>query len=144
MPAFDSGTVVEPLAWTFEKHVPGARGVIREPTDEQIAQYLTDVKAMTAKFRDQLPAGTDGDDPAELLAAVDDLDPQVVLTVHQELAGIYAALCSGNPSEEVLLKLPLRIRVLFYQWLQGEVMSPEAVPGGGSAQATTLRSPAAG
>jgi hypothetical protein len=42
------------------------------------------------------------------------------------------------------MALPMRIRTIFYRWLQEEVMSPEAVSGGGNAQVTTLRSAAAG
>ena len=144
MAKFDSGSIVEALDWTFEAHVKGAKGTIREPADQQIADYLAAVKKMTATYKDMLPADADGDNPAELIAAMDDLDPQTVVKVHDEMAGIYAALCSGEPSKELLLKIPMRIRVMFYGWLQQEVMSPEAVPGGGNGSVTTLRSAAAG
>lgn len=144
MAKFDSGSVVEPLDWTFEAHVKGAKGTIREPADQQIADYLASVKKLTAKYKDMMPEGVDGDNPADMVAAMDDLDPQTVVSIHQEMAGIYSALCSGEPSTELLLKVPLRIRVMFYGWLQQEVMSPEAAPGGGSGSATTLRSVAAG
>lgn len=144
MPGFNAGTVVEPLNWTFEPFVEGANGTIKEPTDDQIAQFLTDIKAVTAKFRDMVPDGIDGDDPAELLAAINELDPQIVKVVNGEVAVIFAALCSNTPSEAVILQVPPRIRNMFYVWLQQEVMSPEAAPGGGSAQATTLQPAAAG
>ncbi len=144
MAAFDSGTVVEPLDWTFEKHVRGAKGTIKEPNDRQIADYLAAFKKFIAGTKGKLPEDVDVNDPAELVAAMDDLDPEITVQLHEELAGIYAALCSGDPSRELLLKLPPRIRTIFYGWLQQEVMSPEAVPGGGSAQVTTLRSAAAG
>lgn len=167
MPGFDAATVVEPLDYTFssckKKHegpcwsglksqrpkgctvwVPGCEGTIPEPTDDQIAQFLTDVKAFTAKFKDMVPEGVDGDDPTQLIAALNDLDPQIVKTVNGEAAEIFAALCSGELSKAVLLKVPPRIRNMFYAWLQQEVMSPEAVPGGGSAQAVTLQPAAAG
>lgn len=144
MSGFNAGTVVEPLNWTFEPFVPGAKGTIKEPNDDQIAQFLTDIKAFTAKFRDMVPADVDEGDPAQLIAALNDLDPQIVKTVNGEAAGIFAALCSGTPSEAVILQVPPRIRNMFYGWLQQEVMSPEAAPGGGSAQASTLQPAAAG
>lgn len=144
MPGFNAATVVEPLDWDFEPFVKGAKGTIKEPTDDQIAQFLTDVKAVTAKFRDMVPDGIDGDDPAELLAAINDLDPQIVKVANGEIAGVFAALCSNKPSKTVILQVPPRIRNMFFVWLQQEVMSPEAVPGGGSAQAVTLQPAAAG
>ena len=48
------------------------------------------------------------------------------------MAGIAAGLCSGEPSKDDILRLPPRIRAMFLAWLQREVMSPEAAPGGGS------------
>ena len=144
MPGFNAATVVEPLDYTFEPFVKGATGTVKEPNDDQIAQFLTDVKAFTAKFRDMVPEDVDQDDPAQVIAALNDLDPQVVKTANGEAAEIFAALCSGAPSKAVLLKVPPRIRNIFYAWLQQEVMSPEAVPGGGSAQAPTLQPAAAG
>jgi hypothetical protein len=157
MPAFDAGSVVEPLAWKFRPFLEAA-GTIAEPTDEQIVTFLTDVKALVARLHEKAreraateagEPGTDlalpgGRDPADLVDAIEELDPSVVGEFHQELAGIFAALCSGEPGKETLLRLPMRIRVLFYSWLREQVMNPEAVPGGGSAQVTTLRPAAAG
>jgi len=144
MPAFDSGSVVEELAWSFKSHVKGASGVIREPNDRQIADYLAGMKKFVASAKGKIPDDVDGDDAAELIAAMDNLDPEITVQLHEELAGIYAALCSGEPDKELLLKLPPRIRTVFYGWLQQEVMSPEVVSGGGRSQVTTLRSTAAG
>lgn len=157
MAAFDAGTIVEPLDYKFEYFRdedgrPLPNGTVREPTDQQIADYLAAVKTMTARYRPMLAGGgrtapgtalaipgsdADFDDPAELVAAAEDLDPQTVVTVHDEMAGIYAALCSGEPSKATLLRLPIRVRVLFYSWLQTEVMSPEAAPGAGTSRART-------
>lgn len=144
MPGFNAATVVEPLDWSFEPFVKGAKGTIKEPNDDQIAQFLTDVKTFTAKFKDMVPEDIDGDDPAQLIAALNDLDPQIVKTVNGEAADVFAALCSGTPSAAVILEVPPRIRNMFFVWLQQEVMSPEAVPGGGSAQVVTLQPSAAG
>lgn len=153
MPAFDAGSVVEPLTWNFASlKDPGGKpyvdksGVVREPTDRQLADYLAGIKKLLKDFRGKLPddlmSGTAS--PAELTSAVDDLDPETVTEFHAALAGVVAELCSGSPSTEDLLKLPIRIRSVFYTWLQQEVMAPEAAPGGGKAQVTRLPSRAAG
>ena len=141
MPAFDAGSVVEPLEYKFEAFVPGCNGVIREPSDRQVADYLAGVKNLVKSFRGQLPEDllSGSADPAALMTAAEDLDPELVVKFHAELAGLIAALCSGEPSKEQILALPIRIRGVFYDWLQREVMSPEAAPGGGSTQAATAR-----
>jgi len=145
MAGFNAATVVEALDWTFEPFVPGAKGVIAEPNDDQITAYLTGMKALMAEVGDEVPALPDGSsDPADLIAALDDLDPASMQKLNGKMAVLYAELCSGNPSREAILGLPPRRRTMFYGWLQQEVMSPEAAPGGGSAQVTTLRSAAAG
>jgi hypothetical protein len=144
LPGFNAATVVEALDWTFEPHVPGAKGVIPEPNDQQIADFLTGIKALTEGLQTEMPEAIDPANTAEMMLALDDLDPQLVVRIHDQMAGIYAALCSGQPSKELILRLPTRIRILFYGWLQQEVMSPEAAPGGGNAQVATLRSAAAG
>jgi hypothetical protein len=157
MAKFNAATVVEALEWTFKPLIK-AEGTITEPTDDQIVTFLTDVKDLVARLHEKArqraagdtgEPGTDlalpgGRDPADLVDAIEELDPSVVGEFHQELAGIFAALCSGEPDKETLLKLPMRIRVVFYSWLREQVMNPEAAPGAGNAQVTTLRSAAAG
>jgi hypothetical protein len=141
--AFNAGTVVEGLDWTFEPFVHTS-GTIREPNDEQISRYLKDVKAIGEEIRQKIPDAPDGGDPASLMAALEDLDLDSVAELTGRMAGIIAALCSGEPSRDTILALPPRRRAMFYGWLQAEVMSPEAAPGGGNAQVRTLRPAAAG
>ena len=52
--------------------------------------------------------------------------------------GLHADLCSGQPSKEQILTVPMRRRQMFYQWLQAEVMSPEAATPGGNGQVLSL------
>lgn len=148
MAGFSADAVVEPLDYDFRtKDNPDARhGVIREPDDKQIAAYLAGVKKLVRDFRGQLPdemiAGST--DTAAMLSAVEDLDADVAVKFNGEMAGLFAGLCSGEPSKDDILGLPPRVRAMFFRWLQQEVMAPEAAPGGGSAQVKTLRSVAAG
>jgi hypothetical protein len=146
MAGFDAGNVVEPLDYSLRPHVDKA-GTIREPNDRQIADYLAGYQQMIRDYRGQLPdelvAGGNPDIGAVLDAATE-LDTELVLKLNAEVAALVAALCSNDPSKDDILGLPPRIRGMFCAWVQKEVMSPEAVPGGGKAQVRTLRSAAAG
>jgi len=143
MGGFNAATVVEALDFNFNPYVD-AKGTITEPSDDQIAKFLNDLQAVMERVKDRLPEGVDTSDPSEVISAIDGLDASAITETHQELAGVFAELCSGNPSRELLLRVPMRVRSIFYGWLQQEVMSPEAAPGAGNAQVTTLRSAAAG
>ena len=143
VPGFNAATVVEALDWTFEPFVH-ASGVIREPNDEQIKTYLKDIKAIGEEVRKQIPDAPDGASPMDLMSALEDLDLDSVSGLTETMAGIIAALCSGDPTREQILALPPRRRTMFYGWLQQEVMSPEAAPGAGNTQVTNLRSAHAG
>jgi len=144
VPGFNAATVVEPLDWTFEPYVPGAKGVIKEPGDKQITAYLKGLKQLTADVQAKVPTVEADADPVDLMTAIDDLDPEIVAEMTEKMAAICADLCSGDPSKETILALPPRRRIMFYGWLQAEVMNPEAAPGAGNAQVTTLRSAVAG
>lgn len=146
MAAFDAGNVVEPLDYSLRPHVDKA-GTIREPNDRQIADYLAGYQQMIKDYRGQLPdelvAGGNPDVGAVLDAATE-LDAEIIVKLNAEVAALVAGLCSGDPSKDDILGLPPRIRGMFCAWVQKEVMSPEAVPGGGKSQVKNLRSVAAG
>ena len=130
MPAFSAESVVEALDYSFLPYTD-AKGTIREPTDKQIASFLTGVKKVVKESEDKLPSTVDAADPASVMDALDDLDPEDVVSLMGKMAGLYADLCSGDPSKAQILALPMRVRQQFFQWLQTEVMSPEAAPGAG-------------
>ena len=143
MPAFDAGTVVEGLDFTFKPFVRGCSGTIKEPTDQQIAAFLRGVKDVTKQVQKEIPDVPEGD-AAALLDAMDELDPELVVSLMAQMAQVYADLCSDYPGKDQILGLPMRHRQLFFTWLQTEVMSPEAGPGAGRAQVTQLPRAAAG
>jgi hypothetical protein len=134
LPAFSAESVVEALDYSFLPYTD-ARGTIREPTDQQIAAFLTGVKKVVKESEDKLPSGVDPADPSSVMAALDDLDPEDMVSLMGKMAALYADLCSGDPSKAQILALPMRVRQQFFTWLQTEVMSPEAGPGAGKAQA---------
>jgi len=143
MAGFVADGVVEALDFDFKPYVK-ASGTIPEPTDKQIAEFLKALKALAQEVQKDLPSDIDMNDPASLLGALDDLDPEVMEKLTGKMGGIYAALCTNTPTEEHIIGLPPRIRTIFYSWLQQEVMNPEAVTGGGNAQVTNLRGARAG
>jgi hypothetical protein len=135
--------VVEPLAYDFKPYVK-AEGVIPEPTDTQIAEFLRGIKAVFKDAQKDIPDDIDTDDPVAVLKAIDDLDPGAQVEAMQKMAEVYAALCSGTPTAKQISDLPMRVRSVFFNWLQGEVMAPEAATGAGNAQVTPLRGARAG
>ena len=78
-------------------------------------------------------------DPEAMLKAVDDLEPDKFVEVMTDLADMHSKLCSGKPSRAQILAVPIRRRFALYAYLQGEVMSPEAVPAAGGPQQNGLR-----
>jgi hypothetical protein len=146
MAGFNAAAVVEALDYTFEPYAPGCTGSVREPDDKQIADYMAATRQMVNDFRGRLPDELIGGATTitSVLDGVENLDVTVMAEFTGAMAEVAAALCSGTPSKEDILKLPPRRRAHFYAWLQREVMSPEAAPGGGKSQVKNLRSVAAG
>jgi hypothetical protein len=142
LPAFSAESVVEALDYSFLPYTD-AKGTIREPTDKQIASFLSGVKKVVKESEGKLP-NVDPDNPASVMEALDDLDPEDVVSLMGKMAGLYADLCSGDPSKAQILALPMRVRQQFFAWLQNEVMAPEAGPGAGKAQVRQLPRAVAG
>lgn len=136
MAGFKAEGVVEALDWDFAPYV-AARGTIPEPTDTQIAEFLTGIKAVVKEVQADIP-DMEATDPAALLQAMEDLDPAKTIEAVGKMCGVYAALCSGTPTAEQIQALPMRIRTIFFTWLQAEVMSPEVVSPGGNGQVRSL------
>jgi hypothetical protein len=148
MPKFDAGAVVEPLDYDFTT-VRGytrksAKGTITEPSDEKIAAFIASLRDMMQEAGSIVGDGGDITNPATFLGQLDSYDPEKLLGVFRGLASAYSTLCSGSPSVEEIIDLPLRVRVRFFAWLQQEVVSPEVGPGAGTAAVIPLRSAAAG
>ena len=147
MPQFDAFGIVEGLQCRLKPYAD-FDDVIPEPTDLRIATFLKGLKTVMASALTDMGVkeGTDLTDPAQMMGALDDLEPDKFVEVMDGMAGLHAALCReetdadgnvtkpGKPSKEQILAIPMRRRQMFYQWLQTEVMSPEAVTPGGNGQ----------
>jgi len=147
MPTFDSSTVtVEDLAWDLHGFGVKAKGTIPEPSDGAIGKFLDDLKTLYAKAQG---TGLDADLPenataAQMMDALAGITGETFVAFMADLAGIFAELCGDKPTKANLLALPMRVRVKFYEWVQQEVVNPEAGPGAGNAVVRSLPSAAAG
>lgn len=144
MAGFHAENVVDPLEWDFAPYV-NAHGTTPEPTDRQIAEFLSGLKAVV-KEAEEAGGGTPDDsrDPAAVLEAIDNLDPEKNIEQMAKVNALYSALCSGMPSTEQISQLPMRVRTIFFTWLQQEVMAPEAAGPGGNGQVRNLPTARAG
>lgn len=143
MAGFEASGVVEPLDYDFNPYLD-VKGTIPEPTDKQIETFLVAMKDLYVKAQKEQPDLGELTSQADILEALDKVDPTTQIKLLGDMAAIYGRLCSGTPSATQISKLPVRVRTIFFAWVQGEVMSPEAATGGGTAQVTPLRSARAG
>ena len=136
MPAFDSGSVVEPLDWDFT-HYGAGKGTVPEPSEKKLSKFLTDLTVAQAGAAGAMaPVEEAGNDPEKLLAAIAALPEGQLPSVMSVLTKPYADLCGGSPSAAQIGKLPPRVRLAFFTWLAGE-LNPEA---SGAASRPALRS----
>jgi hypothetical protein len=146
MAGFDAGKAVSPLDYTLKPYID-VGGRLKEPSDRQIADFMDGIKGL---FKQAKAAGLEGlenadeGDPNALMDALDQLSGDAVVEMFETMAGMYADLCSGVPSKEQLLQLPLRVRGAFYEWVQNEVINPEAAPAAGMRPVSTLPRAAGG
>lgn len=145
MPQFDAAGIVEGLDCKLKPYTD-FDGTITEPSDLQIGVFLAGLQQIMREDRDRLRRGQEVDvtDPEQVMQAIDAMDPAQFERTAGALAELHAALCSGSPTAEQILAVPPRRRVLFFNWLQTEVLNPEAVTPAGNAQVRTLRQRAAG
>lgn len=145
MAGFDAGALVEPLDYNFKPFCPEISGTVPEPSDKQIEAFLTRLKSIMESANKTIQGGQlSEDDPDAFLEALSSLDPKMVIGTIRDMARAYAALCTNHPSFEDLMKAPMRVRILFFRWVQQEIFSPEAKTGAGTAVVSQLPHAVAG
>lgn len=145
MPKFDASAVYSALDYDFSAAGVDAKGRVPEPTDAMIGKFLAGLKALVKEIQDSAKLGeVDTDNPLAVLEALNSLDPETFVDALNKMADHYAELTRGQPSKEVLLQLPLRVRQAFYAWIQTEVINPEAGSGATNQQGKTQLSAVAG
>lgn len=142
MPKFNAGDLIEALDFTFMPYAD-IEGVITEPNDRQIAEFLHGLSRIMDHSREMAveTGNVDEKDPVAVLLAMDRMEPDKYVDIFRQYAELYSALCSGFPTPDQFLSVPLRARNLFFTWLRNEVLYPEAATAAGpQAAATPLRS----
>lgn len=144
MAVFNAGAVGEQVTYDFTAFITGCQGAIKEPTDLQLESFGRAAMAEENRFRKLVPELPDDANADQIMAQADAISIEESLTYLQNMAAIYSALCSGQPSAEQLMELPRRVRREFYAFLRDEVVNPEAGAGAGNGQASSQTSSAAG
>lgn len=150
MSKFDASAVLEPLEYNFNPHVD-LKGVIPEPDDKQIATYHKAMRAEIKKAMEEMGTTPSQDavadmTPQEFLKALEKTDQTVeeIMVINRRAAKIYSDLTGGHLTQAQLMKVPPRVRIRFFQWMQQELVVPEVPTGGGNVLAFQKKSPAAG
>jgi hypothetical protein len=146
MPGFNASTVIKPLDYTLRPYVD-KESVVKEPSDVQLDAFEKAMVREQQRLRKLIPDLPDGDDLDEYQAVLEKAEnarvsPEATKTWKIQ-AGIFAALCSGEPSEAEIMTLPRRVRLHFFKWLREELASPEAAAGDGEETAQVLNLPSA-
>ena len=124
MPKFDA-TLVEPMTYDFTGFgQPGVEGTIPEPSSERIETFL-------AVMREVMPIKEDTDDDGKTISVLDmdaieekfGEDPDEAMAL---VDAACAEVCQNTPTAEQIAALPYRAHRMFWGWLFGTLMSPEA------------------
>lgn len=153
---FDAGTAVEALDWDFTKYNAGS-GTSPEPSSKEIDRFfrkqqmlisaLQRVKGAMVKKELERNQGLSGkealaelnrwaemsvEDAIEILAdEVEALIPLDELEKYtRRMAELVGELTHNCPSAEQIMKVPHRIRAIYFQWLGEQLSNPESLAGG--------------
>lgn len=120
---FDSGEYGT-LRYDFKKF-GGIQGMIPDPSDELIEQYMRGMRDLAKEFSHE-GIDTDNLSAAEIQDLMEDDANLQIAAAQRRVAEITAELCQGSPTQEQILALPFRVRQGFLRWLQTRLMDPEA------------------
>ena len=94
---FKADAVVAPLDFDFEPHVKGCKGVIPEPSDKQLRDFMKGVsnilKAITPK---DVEAMSDPNAMLEALGSLLDANGAEAEAMNAEVHDLCAMVCSGT------------------------------------------------
>lgn len=142
MPTFNSANeyAPEPCGFDFRPWKVNVHGIIPEPSEELIRNFYRDMNALIGEAADVWEAsrnaalGTDQrpvvseDNPAakirDLLPKVE--DEAVAKENTRKTCVVYAKLCQNTPTAVQIGKLPAAAMWGFFQYVLGQLISPEA------------------
>jgi hypothetical protein len=126
-----AASVIEELAYDFRPYRE-YDGVVPEPSDSQIQEFLSGVQESIKKLAQTTP---DAASPTDLYARLEGFQGDQLMDVMRDQTELVAKLCSGIPSFDQLMDVPMRVRTVFFRWILGEVMSPEVKAPAGNGRA---------
>jgi hypothetical protein len=98
MPKFDAGKLAESLEFDFTEAGVDAKGVIPEPSDKAIGEYLDDIVAASRKIATLGGlASLDPNDPEMMAAALQAIDGKQFVAALDEIANPEAGPGAGTP-----------------------------------------------
>jgi hypothetical protein len=116
------------LRYDFKKF-GGVQGMIPDPSDEMIENYMRALRDIAREFgEDEV---SEDATPEEIQDALDNSNLEIK-AAQDAMALATSELCQASPSADELLRLPFRVRVGFFNWLQRKLMDPEASASGTS------------
>lgn len=121
MATFDANSVGS-IGYDFSTW-EGPAGTVPEPSDSQIDELMTDIRAAMKKYDLEVD---EQDQASDLTEKMDQAGEGFFTEMQEDLIKAYAKVCSQNPSEKVLRALPYRVRNKFFGYLMGELTNPES------------------
>ena len=120
MPTF-SVSNVDAMSYDFEGFgQPGVKGIIPEPSSEQIETFLE-------VLRQVMPVTADADGTAKLdVAKVAEFFEGREDEAEDLINEAIATVCSDTPTSEQIAALPYRAKQAFYGFVVGSLLAPEA------------------
>lgn len=111
MSGFVAKDAVSPLDWDFTAFCgKGAKGTIPEPTQPAVDKFN---RTMSDIFPDGIGVG------------LQKLDADEIETKNVLFKDAIAELSQGEPSRELLDKVPARVLTAFIGWLYGSLVNPK-------------------
>lgn len=130
MAKFDAATAVEAMEYDFTKY-DGSEGEIPEPTTGQMNDFMIGMRRVLAEARSLQPAQSEkkpedmtAEELGEMMDAMEDNMTQA-RQFNDKIVALTAEFCSGQPSQEDLAKLPMRVMRVFSKWLMLQINPKE-------------------
>lgn len=135
---FDAATAVEPMDFDFSKYavddkgkvLPGAKGTVPEPSQEEFRAYSRGLTKLGIAFRAVEKKSETHDEDGKRVR--EDLTEDEINALSDEVQvlgdqvdTLVATLSKDQPSKDLMAKLPFRVKNKFAKWLQEE-FAPKA------------------
>lgn len=126
---FNAGTAVEALEYDFTDFAPGVKGVIPEPSSEQVTGFFQVMQDMANEVRKMTlgkdPADLTPEESAEIVSVMSDDQTE---QMQDRMMAAIDDLTSGQPSSADVMRLPYRVQAAFMAWLVTQFRPEQQAP----------------